>query len=110
MGIISLIGPTNTIAFFTKKSKIMGSACYFAGMTMIIVGWKFFTIIGFSLQMYGILLLFHGFLKTIFAYVQTLPVVGPMFRDSPWVHKIVNTISNFGTTNKGDYSAKKFEV
>ena len=114
MGITALIGPSNTIQFFGKKSKIMGSAFYFAGVTMIILGWRFFTLGGFILQMYGIFLLFRSFLKTIFAYMQTLPVIGPLLRDTPIIHKIVNSISNSGNASAGasshDYSAKKFEV
>ena len=94
MGIIALIGPYNTMEFFGKKSKILGSAFYFAGVIMIILGWPFFTLGGFILQMWGIFLLFRSFLKTIFAYMQTLPVIGPLLRDTPIIHKIVNSISN----------------
>ena len=92
----------------------MGSAFYFSGVAMIILGWPFFTLGGFVLQMYGIFLLFRSFLKTIFAYMQTLPVIGPLLRDTPIIHKIVNSISNSGNASAGaasaDYSAKKFEV
>ena len=78
---------------------------------MIIMGWKFFNLFGFVLQMYGIFLLFRSFLKTIFAYMQTLPVIGPILRDTPMIHTIVNSISNLGNKNTGaDYSAKKYEV
>ena len=69
MGIIALIGPQNTIGFFSKKSKVTGSACYFGGVIMIIIGWRMFTTIGFLMQMYGIFLLFKSFIKTIFAYL-----------------------------------------
>ena len=113
MGIIALIGPANTMTFFGKKSKIMGSAFYFTGVIMIILGWRFFVLGGFILQMWGIFLLFRSFLKTIFAYMQTLPVIGPLLRDTPMIHKIVNSISNSANKNSGssaDYSAKKFEV
>ena len=49
MGIVSLIGPKNTIGFFTKKGKIMGSIFYFLGLVIIIIGYTFFTMIGFIL-------------------------------------------------------------
>jgi len=58
MGIIALVGPKNTISFFTKKNKIKGSAFYFAGMIMIILGYPMFTLGGFLLQTFGIFLLF----------------------------------------------------
>ena len=49
MGIVSLIGPKNTIGFFTKKGKIMGSLFYFLGLSIIVIGYRFFTMIGFIL-------------------------------------------------------------
>ena len=49
MGITSLIGPSSTIQFFAKKSKLLGSAVYFGGMILIIIGYPFFTLIGFLL-------------------------------------------------------------
>ena len=47
--------------------------------------------------------------------MQTLPVIGPLLRDTPIIHKIVNSISNSGNAasagaSSQDYSAKKFEV
>lgn len=61
---------------------------------MIIVGWRMFTTIGFLMQMYGIFLLFKSFIKTIFAYLQTFPVIGPILRDTPAIHSIVNSIGS----------------
>ena len=49
MGVVALIGPMNAVSFFTKKSKMKSSVFYFLGLTMIIIGYKFFTIIGFTL-------------------------------------------------------------
>ena len=49
MGIVALVGPKNTFSFFAKKNKIKGSAFYFGGMIMIILGWPFFTLGGFVL-------------------------------------------------------------
>ena len=97
MGIVALIGPVNALSFFGKKSKIMGSVLYFGGITIMIIGWKFFTIAGFLMQVYGIFVLFRSFLKTAFAYLQTLPLIGPILRDTPMIHKIVNSISNANT-------------
>ena len=69
IGIVSLIGPVNAVSFFVKKSKVLGSVFYFGGITIMIVGWKFFTLAGFLMQIYGIFLLFRSFLKTAFAYM-----------------------------------------
>ena len=110
MGIVALIGPQNTLGFFMKKSKVTGSAVYFLGLTMIIIGWRFMTTLGFLMQMYGIFLLFKSFIKTIFAYLQTLPVIGPFLRDTPAIHSIVNKISSSSSSSAKDYNSKKFEM
>ena len=68
MGVVALIGPMNAVAFFGKESKIMSSAVFFAGLCFIIVGYRFFTLFGFCLQLYGIFMLFRSFIKTLFAY------------------------------------------
>jgi len=41
-----LIGLKNTVLFFAKKSKIIGSAFFFLGFVFIIIGWQFFTFAG----------------------------------------------------------------
>lgn len=74
---------------------------------MIIMGWYMFTFLGFIAQMYGIFLLFRSFIKTIFGYLQTLPVIGPILRNSPIIHRIVNYLAE----NEGGQKKKaKFEV
>jgi hypothetical protein len=93
MGLIALIGLKNTILFFTKRSKIVGSIFFFLGFALIIVGWYMFTILGFSSQLYGIFMLFRSFITTIFAYCQTLPIIGPFLRTSPLIHKAVSAMA-----------------
>ena len=109
---MALIGPLNAANFFVKKSKVMGSLFYFGGIAIMIVGWRFFTVLGFTMQIYGIFLLFRSFLKTAFAYMQTMPLIGPFLRDTPMIHKVVNSISSAGTPGQKDsgYHTKKFEV
>ena len=105
MGIVALIGFKNTIGFFAKKSKIMGSVFFFIGFIMIIMGWYMFTVLGFMIQLYGMFLLFRSFIKTIFTYCQTLPVIGPFLRTSPFIHKAVDKLSDGEDKKKA-----KFEV
>ena len=93
MGIVALIGAKSTLYFFFKPSKLMGSVFYFLGFFMIMIGWYMFVLLGFVSQMYGVFLLFRSFIKTIFAYCQTLPVIGPILRNSPFIHKLVNAIA-----------------
>ena len=109
MGLVVVVGPQNAVAFFMRKGKIIGSAVFFAGFLFIIVGWFMFTTLGFLLQMYGLFLLFRDFVRVIFSYMQTLPVVGPVIRNSPFAHTIVDSIAG-NADQKGSSQSKKFEV
>jgi hypothetical protein len=76
MGVVALVGPKNAFTFFTRESKIKGSAFYFIGFVLIVVGWYLFTFLGFLSQLYGMFLLFRSFLGTILTFGQHLPVIG----------------------------------
>ena len=108
MGVISLIGLKPAFMFFGKKTKLLGSAFFFLGLVMIIIGWSLFTLLGFVAQLYGLYHLFRSFLTTIFAYCQTLPVIGPFLRSSPLIHKTVNALAEGSTS--GSKKKAKFEV
>jgi hypothetical protein len=101
MGVVSLVGPKNAAMFFAKKSKVVGSAFFFSGFLLIIIGFYFFTTIGFGLQMYGLYILFRSFIRTIFSYMQTLPVIGPCIRNSPFIHSLVDFMADGGKKNSG---------
>ena len=107
MGLIVVVGPQNTVSFFRRKG--MGSAFFFIGFILIIIGWYMFTTFGFLMQMYGLLLLFRDFTRVIFSYMQTLPVIGPIIRNSPFAHTVVDAIAGNKNT-KGASKQKKFEV
>ena len=94
MGIVALVGPQYSFQFFQKKAK--GSLFYFAGFVLIVLGYPMFTLLGFLCQVWGMFLMFRSFLKTIFAYMQTLPVIGPLLRDTPFIHDAVNWASSKG--------------
>ena len=103
MGIVILIGPTNAVTFFTRKTKIKGSACFFSGFLLIVIGWFGFTFAGFMLQIYGLFLLFRDFIKTLFKYMESTPVIGPAIRKMPWLSDAVDYIAtdSKGKKNKG---------
>ena len=69
MGTIALLGPKEAANFFSKESKRKASAMYFFGLVIIVMNFPLSTIIGFSLQIYGMYLLFKSFLKVAFSYV-----------------------------------------
>ena len=80
---------------------------FFGGFILIVMGWFLFTTVGFVLQIYGLFLLFRQFLMTIFSFLKTLPVIGPILSSSPMIHNLVERIAG----NSSNSSAgKKFEV
>jgi len=88
-----MVGPKATLMFFAKKQNIYGSLCYFAGFGSIVIGWFFMTSIGFLLQMFGLWHMFRQFLPKVFSYMQTVPYIGPLIRNSTWVHSLVDFAS-----------------
>ena len=84
MGLVTMIGPVNTFKFFTREGKIAGSTFFFVGFILICLGMFMCTFLGFAAQMYGIFLLFRDFIRTIFGFAQTMPVIGPVLRNSPF--------------------------
>ena len=67
MGLIVVVGPQGALGFFKRKQ--LGSAVFFAGFVLIIIGWFLFTTLGFLIQMYGLFLLFRDFTRVIFSYM-----------------------------------------
>jgi hypothetical protein len=80
MGVVALVGFKSALSFFSRESKIKGSAFFFAGLLLIILGWFLCTFLGFIAQLYGIFLLFRSFLGTILIYAQSLPGIGGFLR------------------------------
>ena len=101
MGLVILVGPANTVAFFMRKTKMAGSACFFAGFVMIVIGWFGFVFLGFTMQLYGLYLLFRDFIKTIYKTLETMPVIGPALRSMPWVGDAVDYIATDAKGAKG---------
>jgi len=110
MGLVVVVGPQGTMSFFMRKGKVIGSGVFFAGFVMIVIGWFMFTTLGFLMQCYGLFLLFRDFIRVIFSYVQTLPVIGPAMRNSPFAHTVVDTIAGSAKGQTGASQQKKFEV
>lgn len=74
IGLTIIIGPQKTILFFARKQKAKGTAAFFAGITLILLRWP---LIGFLVELYGIMVLFGDFLGTIAGFARGIPVVGP---------------------------------
>lgn len=74
IGLTVIIGPQKTLLFFARKQKAKGTAAFFIGLALILMRW---TLVGFMVEAYGIVILFGDFLGTIAAFARGLPVVGP---------------------------------
>ncbi|KAK4193876.1 Got1/Sft2-like family-domain-containing protein [Podospora australis] len=74
IGLTIIIGPSKTALFFARKQKLKGTAAFFAGLALILLRWP---LIGFLVELYGIMVLFGDFLGTIAGFARNVPVVGP---------------------------------
>lgn len=74
IGLTIIIGPSKTALFFARKQKLKGTAAFFAGLLLILLKWP---LIGFLVELYGIMVLFGDFLGTIASFARNVPVVGP---------------------------------
>lgn len=74
IGLTIIIGPQKTLVFFARKQKAKGTAAFFGGLTLILLRWP---LIGFCVELYGIMVLFGDFLGTIASFARNIPVVGP---------------------------------
>ncbi|EPE02531.1 got1 family protein [Ophiostoma piceae UAMH 11346] len=74
IGLTIIIGPAKTLLFFARKQKAKGTGAFFGGLLLILMRWP---LIGFLVEMYGILILFGDFFGTIAAFARNAPVVGP---------------------------------
>ncbi|KAK1778615.1 Got1/Sft2-like family-domain-containing protein [Copromyces sp. CBS 386.78] len=74
IGLTIIIGPAKTITFFARKQKAKGTAAFFLGLLLILMRWP---LIGFCVELYGIMILFGDFLGTIAGFARNIPVVGP---------------------------------
>ncbi|KAI8946907.1 Got1-like family protein [Xylaria longipes] len=74
IGLTIIIGPQKTLLFFARRQKAKGTAAFFAGLLLILLRWP---LIGFFVELYGIVILFGDFLGTIAGFARNVPIIGP---------------------------------
>ncbi|KAJ0421112.1 vesicle transport protein [Aspergillus carlsbadensis] len=79
IGLTLIIGFEKTLAFFSRRQKLKGTAAFVAGILLILLRWP---LIGFCVELYGLFILFGDFLVTIGQFAGNIPVVGPYIRSA----------------------------
>lgn len=88
LGLVLIIGPSRTIYFFARPTKIKPTLFFFGGIFLILIKHSF---VGFIIEGIGIVFLFGDFLGTIVLFLRSFPVIGPILKHpaiEPWVNRV----------------------
>lgn len=88
-GLGCVIGLERTFRFFFQKHKARGSAAFFGGIVVVLVG---FPLIGMVIESYGFFLLFSGFFPAAINFLRRVPVVGTVL-SLPGISKVVEKLA-----------------
>lgn len=77
IGLPLIIGPQKTFLFFARRQKLKGTLAFSAGIILILLRWA---LIGFLVELYGIMVLFGDFIGTLAGFVGGIPIVGPVIK------------------------------
>lgn len=88
-GLIFVIGVERTLRFFFQSHKLRATACFFAGMFIVLLGWP---VVGMCVELYGMFLLFSGFVPVAVNFLRRVPVIGT-FLNFPFISSVVNRIA-----------------
>lgn len=72
-GVMLIIGPRRAVRFFFQKRKAKGSAFFFAGMALVLVG---IPVIGMFVEVFGFVNLFGDFFPVVVSFLRRMPVIG----------------------------------
>ncbi len=75
LGLGLLIGLQKTLFFFARRQKWKGTLCFALGVTSIFLKHP---LIGFPVELFGIVNLFGDFFSVIVSFLRSLPYVGPL--------------------------------
>ena len=84
-----MIGLKRTSLFFIDKDKIKGTAAFFGGILVLLLGWP---ILGMIIEMYGFVALFGGFFPMAIKFLRCVPVVSTILA-LPGISDCCNSIA-----------------
>jgi len=87
-GLAFVVGLERTFLFFFQKHKVKGTAFFFGGITVVLIGWP---MVGMIIEMYGFFLLFSGFLPVAVNFLRRVPVLG-MFMNLPGISYLTGLV------------------
>jgi hypothetical protein len=86
--------------FFVQPDRLTGSACFFAGIALLLLRWP---IVGVILEIIGFYKLFGGFLPVVISVVRSIPGFG-LLLSLPFISTLVSKLEGTGTSQS---TAKK---
>ncbi|CAD6565692.1 MAG: Golgi Transport [Cyphobasidiales sp. Tagirdzhanova-0007] len=91
-GITLVIGPRKTVAFFARRNKLRGTACFMGGIVLVFLRYPFW---GMLIEAFGFLNLFGDFFPVIITFLRQLPFVGNIL-SLPGVRQVMDRIAGVG--------------
>merc|ERR1712150_319749 len=80
IGLACVIGLERTFRFFFQWHKAKGSAAFFGGILVVLLGWP---LIGMCVELYGFVVLFSGFFPVAINFLRRIPVIGTLLNMPP---------------------------
>ncbi|CAF2312445.1 unnamed protein product [Rotaria sp. Silwood2] len=100
VGVILLLGISRARTFFVQPDRLTGSACFFAGIALLLLRWP---IVGVILEIIGFYKLFGGFFPVIISVLRSIPGFGFVL-SLPYISTLINKLE--GTDNKKSTTKK----
>ncbi|GAB6033180.1 golgi transport 1B [Chamberlinius hualienensis] len=72
-GLAFVIGLERTFRFFFQRHKIRGTASFFGGIIVVLLGWP---LVGMIIETYGFVVLFSGFFPVVINFLRRVPILG----------------------------------
>ncbi|KAH8278917.1 hypothetical protein KR018_011014 [Drosophila ironensis] len=91
-GLACVIGVERTLRFFFQRHKVKGTAAFFGGIVIVLLGYP---IIGMVIESYGFFALFSGFFPVVINFLGRVPFLGSLL-NLPFMQKIVQKLGGDG--------------